>query len=243
MSKTIEVTLPDIGDFKDVEVIEVLVSPGDHIEREDSIITLESDKASMEIPSPEAGLVKEVKVGLGDRINQGDLILLLEAAEAREEQAMPASASSSEPELPLGDEKEPPVKHAGEAPGGSVEGVADIRAEVLVLGAGPGGYTAAFRAADLGKQVVLVERYADLGGVCLNVGCIPSKALLHTVEVIEEAAGLEAMGVTFGKPKIDLDKLRAGKEKVVRKLTGGLAQMAKMRKVRVVRGNGRFESP
>ena len=235
MSKIVEVTLPDIGDFKDVEVIEVLVSPGDRIKKEDSIVTLESDKASMEIPSPEAGVVKEVKVHLGDRINQGDPLILVET-EATVEVA-------DAPELPLGDEKEPPVKHAGAAPTAAPEGVADIRTQVLVLGAGPGGYTAAFRAADLGMSVVLVERYADLGGVCLNVGCIPSKALLHTVDVINEAEELDAMGVTFGKPKIDLDKLRAGKERVVKKLTGGLAQMAKMRKVQVVQGTGTFVSP
>ena len=242
MSKTIEVTLPDIGDFKDVEVIEVLVAPGDRIEKEDSIVTLESDKASMEIPSPESGVVKAVQVQLGDRINQGDPLITLET-EAETETEAEAAALSEPPQLPLGDEKAPPVKHAGSAPAAEAEGVADIRTQVLVLGAGPGGYTAAFRAADLGMSVVLVERYADLGGVCLNVGCIPSKALLHTVDVIEEAAELEAMGVTFGKPKIDLDKLRAGKEKVVKKLTGGLAQMAKMRKVQVVQGSGRFASP
>jgi len=240
MSKTIEVTLPDIGDFKDVEVIEVLVAPGDRIEKEDSIVTLESDKASMEIPSPESGVVKAVKVQLGDRINQGDPLITLETGAAGEAEH---AATSEPPQLPLGDEKEPPVKHAGSAPQAEAEGVADIRTQVLVLGAGPGGYTAAFRAADLGMSVVLVERYPDLGGVCLNVGCIPSKALLHTVDVIEEAAELEAMGVTFAKPKIDLEKLRAGKEKVVKKLTGGLAQMAKMRKVQVVQGTGRFASP
>ncbi|HHC71701.1 MAG TPA: dihydrolipoyl dehydrogenase [Thiotrichales bacterium] len=234
MSNTIEVTLPDIGDFKDVEVIEVLVAPGDRVEKEDSLITLESDKASMEIPSPESGIVKTVKVQLGDRINQGDPIVVLET-EALVEEPAPAPAAP--------EEKSPPVKHTQPAPQAPAEGVADIRTQVLVLGAGPGGYTAAFRAADLGMNVVLVERYAELGGVCLNVGCIPSKALLHTVEVIEEAAELEAMGVTFGKPKIDLDKLRAGKEKVVKKLTGGLAQMAKARKVQVVQGTGTFASP
>jgi len=235
MSNTIEVTLPDIGDFKDVEVIEVLVAPGDRVEKEDSLITLESDKASMEIPSPESGIVKTVKVQLGDRINQGDPIVVLETEALVEEEPAPAPAAP--------EEKSPPVKHTQPAPQAPAEGVADIRTQVLVLGAGPGGYTAAFRAADLGMNVVLVERYAELGGVCLNVGCIPSKALLHTVEVIEEAAELEAMGVTFGKPKIDLDKLRAGKEKVVKKLTGGLAQMAKARKVQVVQGTGTFASP
>ena len=240
MSETIEITLPDIGDFKDVEVIEVLVSPGDHVEKEDSLITLESDKASMEIPSPESGTVRELKVQVGDRVNQGDPILLLERDVA--ETPAPAEAETAAPEPAL-EEKAPPVKHAGNAPEAPAEGVADIRCQVLVLGAGPGGYTAAFRAADLGFEVVLVERYPDLGGVCLNVGCIPSKALLHTAEVIEEAAELKAAGVTFSKPKIDLDALRAYKEKVVKRLTGGLAQMAKMRKVQVVQGTGRFASP
>ncbi len=232
MSKTIEVTLPDIGDFKDVEVIEVLVAPGDRVEKEDSLITLESDKASMEIPSPESGVVKAVKVQLGDRINEGDPIVVLEAESPEETPAPPGA-----------EEKTPPVRHTQPAPHAPAEGVADIRAQVLVLGAGPGGYTAAFRAADLGMKVVLVERYADLGGVCLNVGCIPSKALLHAVEVIDEAEELAAMGVAFGKPKIDLEKLRAGKERVVKRLTGGLAQMAKMRKVEVVQGTGTFASP
>jgi dihydrolipoamide dehydrogenase len=237
MSKTIEITLPDIGDFKDVEVIEVLVAPGDRVEKEDSLITLESEKASMEIPSPESGTVKALKVRVGDRVNQGDPIVELEVEEAG------AGAESSTTPSGIPEEKAPPVKHAGAAPQATAAGVADLRTQVLVLGAGPGGYTAAFRAADLGFEVVLVERYADVGGVCLNVGCIPSKALLHTAEVIEEAAELEAAGVTFAKPKIDLDKLRAYKEKVVKRLTGGLAQMAKIRKVRVVQGNGRFESP
>ncbi|WP_456449346.1 dihydrolipoyl dehydrogenase [Thiolapillus sp.] len=240
MSNTIiEVTLPDIGDFPEVEVIEVLVKPGDRIEKEDSIINLESDKASMEIPSPESGLVKEVQVKVGDKISQGSPLLLLETegAETADTEAPEALA------VPPAAEKAPPVRHAGNAPSAAVEGVADIRCQVLVLGAGPGGYSAAFRAADLGMSVVLVEKYADLGGVCLNVGCIPSKALLHTVDIINEAAELEAMGVSFGKPKIDLDKLRAGKDKVVKKLTGGLAHMAKMRKVQIVRGWGQFQSP
>ncbi len=241
MSNTIEVTLPDIGDFAQVEVIEVLVQPGDRIEKEDSVITLESDKASMEIPCPETGLVREVKVSVGDRISQGDLLLLLEPEGAETEPSPEEKASN--PGVAAVEEKAPPVKHAGSAPAAAVDGVADVRCQVLVLGAGPGGYSAAFRAADLGMSVVLVEKHADLGGVCLNVGCIPSKALLHTVDIINEAAELEAMGVSFGKPKIDLDKLRAGKDKVVKKLTGGLAQMAKMRKVQVIQGWGQFASP
>ncbi|WP_456377259.1 dihydrolipoyl dehydrogenase [Thiolapillus sp.] len=235
MNKTVDVTLPDIGDFAEVEVIEVLVSPGDRIEKEDSIITLESDKASMEIPSPQTGTVKEVKVNIGDKISEGSLLLLLEAAETTPVQSPPAGESAVE--------KQPPVKHAGTVPAAATDSVPDIRTQLLVLGAGPGGYTAAFRAADLGMDVVMVERYADLGGVCLNVGCIPSKALLHTVDVLNEATELSHMGVSFGKPKIDLDKLRAGKDKVVRKLTTGLKGMAKMRKVQVVQGLGQFQSP
>ncbi|WP_457666721.1 dihydrolipoyl dehydrogenase, partial [Thiolapillus sp.] len=235
MSNTIEVTLPDIGDFPEVEVIEVLVKPEDQIEKEDSIITLESDKASMEIPSPASGTVKEVRVAVGDRISEGSLLLMLETEEAASA-AKPAAGEASM-------EKQPPVKHAGSVPVTPADSVADVRAQVLVLGAGPGGYSAAFRAADLGMSVVLVEKYADLGGVCLNVGCIPSKALLHTVDIINEAAELEAMGVSFGKPRVDLEKLRAGKDRVVKKLTGGLAQMARMRKVQVIRGWGQFQSP
>ncbi|MEN8178927.1 MAG: dihydrolipoyl dehydrogenase [Pseudomonadota bacterium] len=222
MSKTIEVTLPDIGDFDQVDVIEVLVKPGDNIEAEESILTLESDKATMEIPSPQAGRVLEVLVKQGDKISQGGMILKLElkADEKREEPRFSAA----------------PVSEA-------VKGTADLQADVVVLGAGPGGYTAAFRAADLGKRVVLIERYPSLGGVCLNVGCIPSKALLHAADVINEAAEMESMGISFGKPKVNLDKLRAGKDKVVQRLTGGLKQLAKQRKVEVVQGLGKFESP
>ncbi len=223
MSNIVEVNLPDIGDFEQVDIIEVLVEPGDELEAEDSIITLESDKATMEIPSPHAGKVTEILVKAGEKISQGGSILKLELAEG-------ASAE---------DKAEPSVAPVSEA----VKGPADVSCEVLVLGAGPGGYTAAFRAADLGKKVVLVERYPDLGGVCLNVGCIPSKALLHTAEVIEEAEEMGRMGVTFAKPEIDLDKMRAGKDKVVKKLTGGLGALAKQRKVQVVQGTGRFESP
>ncbi|NCC28000.1 MAG: dihydrolipoyl dehydrogenase [Gammaproteobacteria bacterium] len=218
----IEVKVPDIGDFKDVEVIEVLVSPGDSVIEEVSLITLESDKASMEIPAPRAGIVRSVEVAVGDRISEGTLIMTLEVKET----------------------------HAGGSDAGktsaSTAGAAtsqDIVTEVVVLGAGPGGYTAAFRAADLGKKVILIERYDTLGGVCLNVGCIPSKALLHTAAILEEVKTLGSMGVTFGTPQIDLDKMRAGKEQVVAKLTGGLAAMAKQRRVEVVQGTGRFEAP
>jgi len=232
MSEANEIRLPDIGDFNNVEVIEVLVAPGDEIKADSSIITLESDKASMEIPGSRAGRVKSVTVKVGDRISRGDLILTLE------------------PEAVVGDTaaRAAPTAAIGGLPGAEEDSfatseIADIRAEVLVLGAGPGGYTAAFRAADLGKRVVLVERFAELGGVCLNVGCIPSKALLHTADVINEARELSHMGVSFAEPKIDLDLLRAGKDKVVRKLTSGLAGLAKQRKVKVVQGLGRFQSP
>ncbi len=223
MSKIVEVNLPDIGDFEQVDIIEILVAPGDRVEAEDSIITLESDKATMDIPSPYAGVVKEMLVKAGDKISQGGPILKLELDEG-------ASA----------DEKPAPTK----APvSDAVKGAADKQTDVVVLGAGPGGYTAAFRAADLGKRVILIERYNALGGVCLNVGCIPSKALLHAADVINEAAEMAEMGISFGKPKVDLDKLRAGKDKVVQRLTGGLMALAKQRKVEVVHGLARFESP
>jgi dihydrolipoamide dehydrogenase len=228
----IEVKVPDIGDFDAVEIIEVLISAGDSIEAEDSLITVESDKASMEIPAPQSGVVKEVKVKVGDKISQGDLILMLEAEAAAE--AAPAAAEEKPAE---------PAPKATEAPApASYSGEADMHAEVLVLGSGPGGYTAAFRAADLGKQVVMIERYSSIGGVCLNVGCIPSKALLHTAQIINEAEEMADHGVTFGKPKIDLPKLADFKNSVIGKLTGGLAQLAKQRKVSIVNGYGRFTS-
>ncbi|MCU7813044.1 MAG: dihydrolipoyl dehydrogenase [Candidatus Thiodiazotropha sp. (ex Notomyrtea botanica)] len=223
MSKIVEVTLPDIGDFEQVDIIEILVSIGDKIEPEDAIITLESDKATMDIPSPHAGVVKALLVKAGDKISQGGPILKLELSEGA-----------------IMDKKPSPTK----APvSDAVKGTPDMQTDVVVLGAGPGGYTAAFRAADLGKRVVLIERYEALGGVCLNVGCIPSKALLHAADVINEADEMAELGISFGKPKIDLDKLRAGKDKVVKRLTGGLAQLAKQRKVEVVYGLARFESP
>lgn len=217
----IEVKVPDIGDFKDVEVIEVLVSPGDSVIEEASLITLESDKASMEIPAPRAGIVRTVEVAVGDRISEGTLIMTLEV-KATQTQG---------------------VTEAGKESVSTATASQEIVTEVVVLGAGPGGYTAAFRAADLGKKVILIERYDTLGGVCLNVGCIPSKALLHTAAILEEVKTLDTMGVTFGEPQIDLDKMRAGKEQVVAKLTGGLAAMAKQRGVKVVQGTGRFEAP
>ncbi|MFM0287366.1 dihydrolipoyl dehydrogenase [Paraburkholderia megapolitana] len=241
----VEVKVPDIGDFKDVDVIEVNVKPGDVIEKEQSLLTLESDKASMEVPSDTAGTVKEVRIKPGDKVSQGTVIAMVEtsaasaaAAPAKAPQAAaakPAAASAAQPAAP---------KAAAPAPqAGSFSGTADVECDMLVLGAGPGGYSAAFRSADLGMKTVLVERYSTLGGVCLNVGCIPSKALLHTALVIDEAAALGSHGITFGKPQIDLDKLRDFKSGVVKKLTGGLAGMAKARKVEVVTGVGTFVDP
>jgi dihydrolipoamide dehydrogenase len=238
MNKTIEVRVPDIGEFKDVPVIEVLVNPGDQVAKEGSLITLESDKATMEIPSPAAGKVQALQVRVGDRVSQGVPILTLETDDGKASAEAPAEpAKGYEGPRPQG--PSPAAGTVGEKRGD----VAQLSAEVVVLGAGPGGYTAAFRAADLGKSVVLIERYPDLGGVCLNVGCIPSKALLHTAQIITEAAAIAHMGVHFGKPEIDLDRLRAGKDKVVKKLTTGLAALAKQRKVRIVQGSGRFEAP
>jgi dihydrolipoamide dehydrogenase len=219
-----EVKVPDIGDFKEVEVIEVLVKPGDAITKEQSLITLESDKATMEIPSPDAGVVKEIRIKVGDKVSQGSPILVLEASVKAE---APAKAPPKAPEAP---KAAPPIPSAG----------ADVECDVIVLGAGPGGYSAAFRAADLGMKTVLVERYPTLGGVCLNVGCIPSKALLHTAAIMDGARALASHGISFGEPKVDLAKLRAFKDKVVGKLTGGLAGMAKMRKVTVIQGVGAF---
>jgi dihydrolipoamide dehydrogenase len=240
MSQLIEVRVPDIGDFKDVEVIEILVKPGDRVEKESSLVSLESDKATMEIPSPAAGVVRELRVKIGDKVAEGSVILLLEtsaAAPAEDVKRQPVAASS-------GAEKPAPVAAAAvptpkaKSPAGAV----DIQAEVVVLGSGPGGYTAAFRAADLGKQVVLIERYPNLGGVCLNVGCIPSKALLHAAKVITEAEEMAAHGIAFAKPAVDIGKLRGWKESVIGRLTKGLAGLAKQRKVQVLQGVGRFES-
>jgi dihydrolipoamide dehydrogenase len=229
-----DVKVPDIGDFKDIPVIEVHVKPGDTVEKEQSLITLESDKATMDVPSPAAGTVKEVKLKVGDTVSEGTLVLTLEGGGA-------ASASAPAPQ-----QAAPAAAAAAPAPApqaGSYSGAADVECDMLVIGAGPGGYSAAFRSADLGMKTVLVERYSTLGGVCLNVGCIPSKALLHTALVIDEAAELAAHGISFGEPKVDLDKLRGFKEGVVKKLTGGLAGMAKARKVQVVTGVGNFVDP
>ncbi|WP_175961255.1 dihydrolipoyl dehydrogenase [Burkholderia pyrrocinia] len=233
----IEVKVPDIGDFSGVDVIEVNVQPGDVIEKEQTLITLESDKASMEVPSDVAGTVKEVKVKAGEKVSQGTVIAIVEASAGA---AVPAKAP--EPAKPAAAAPAPAA--AAPAPqAGSYAGAVDIECDMLVLGAGPGGYSAAFRAADLGMKTVLVERYPTLGGVCLNVGCIPSKALLHTALVIDEAEALASHGITFGKPQVDLDKLRDFKGGVVKKLTTGLSGMAKARKVEVVTGVGAFVDP
>ncbi len=247
----IEIKVPDIGDFKEVEVIELLVKPGDTVKAEQSLITVESDKASMEIPSSAAGVVKELKVKLGDKVAEGSLILMLEAndAAATPAPATPAPAAStpataaSAASAASAAAAAAPVAAAAAPVAASFAGKADIACDTLVLGAGPGGYTAAFRAADLGQSVVLIERYPTLGGVCLNVGCIPSKALLHAAKVITEAEEMSHFGVKLGKPEVDIDALRGWKESVIGKLTGGLSGLAKARKVQVVQGKGAFSSP
>ena len=258
MSNLVEVKVPDIGDFDSVEVIEILVKAGDAVKVEQSLITVESDKASMEIPSSHAGIVKSIGVRIGDKVRQGSVIMQVEEGAAN------ASAASAAAPAPVtaavaAPAATPAVASATAAPAiaaanttptpatvaavPAYAGAVDARCDLLVLGAGPGGYSAAFRAADLGLNVILVERYATLGGVCLNVGCIPSKALLHTAAVLEEAQAMSGHGITFGKPKIDLDKLRAFKDGVIGKLTGGLAGMARARKVTVVQGVGEFAGP
>ncbi|HEX7111195.1 MAG TPA: dihydrolipoyl dehydrogenase [Mizugakiibacter sp.] len=266
---TIEVKVPDIGGHSGVPVIEVLVKPGDAVKKDQGLVTLESDKATMEVPSSAAGTVKELKVKVGDTVSQGTLIAVLETAAGAAETAaaQPAAAVPPAPQRGAGRgeagaprapaaQTPPPSPQPSPASGRGSQAVAapvaaaretgrkaDLECRMLVLGSGPGGYTAAFRAADLGLDTVLVERYPSLGGVCLNVGCIPSKALLHAAAVIEEARGMAAHGVEFGAPKIDLAKLRAFKDAVVAKPTGGIVMMAKQRKVRVVQGTGTFVSP
>ena len=226
---SVEIKVPDIGDFKDVPVIEVHVAVGQQVEADEPLLTLESDKATMEVPAPAAGKVAAIRVKVGDRVSQGTVILEMEgAAQAAAPTPAPTVSQAAAP-APLA----APAAAAG----------ADLQAEVLVLGAGPGGYTAAFRAADLGRKVVLVERWPTLGGVCLNVGCIPSKALLHAAKVIDEAAEMGRHGISFAAPGIDIDKLRGWKDGVVGRLTGGLAGLAKQRKVTVVQGTGRFTGP
>ncbi|MDD5056412.1 MAG: dihydrolipoyl dehydrogenase [Sideroxydans sp.] len=244
MSQTIEIKVPDIGNFKDVAVIEISVKPGEPVEKEQALISLETDKATIDVPSPVAGVVKEIKLKVGDKVSEGAVILMLET----QEQTPPGFPLSGEVTTPS-----PDKGRAGEglkamttpAPQSPIPNPqsSDIHAEVVVLGAGPGGYTAAFRAADLGKQVLLIEKEKVLGGVCLNVGCIPSKALLHVAKVINEAQEVSHHGVTFAKPKIDIDAIRTWKESVIAKLTGGLAALAKQRKVQVLRGTAKFTSP
>ena len=226
-----EIRVPDIGDFSDVPVIEIIVKPGDTVAPEDALITLESDKATMDVPSPAAGRVAEIKVSVGDKLSEGALILMLEeSADAGKPQAQQPTLKDTSAAAPAPQA----ASHSGDA---------DINCEIVVLGAGPGGYSAAFRAADLGMNTVLVERWEKLGGVCLNVGCIPSKALLHTAAIMDEVKAMSAHGVSYEAPKIDLAALRAHKDKVVVKLTGGLSSMAKMRKVNVVTGTGAFLDP
>jgi dihydrolipoamide dehydrogenase len=234
----VDIKVPDIGDFDEVAVIELLVKPGDTVKPEQSLITVESDKASMEIPSSHGGVVKELKVKLGDKVSEGSVVLVLEASEGAAAASAPAPAAAAAPAAsPAPAQAAAPVAAPTAANFG---GSADIECDVVVLGGGPGGYSAAFRAADLGLKVVVVERYSTLGGVCLNVGCIPSKALLHVAAVMDEVAHLGDLGVEFGKPVVTIDKLRGHKEKVIAKLTGGLGAMAKMRKVTIVRGYGSF---
>ncbi len=236
----VEIKVPDIGDFKEVEVIELLVKPGDTVKVDQSLITVESDKASMEIPCNQAGVVKELKVKIGDKVAEGSLLLMLETSAAAAPAAAPVAAATATATATA----PAPVTAPIAAPvAASFAGKADIECDTLVLGAGPGGYTAAFRAADLGQKVVLVERFASLGGVCLNVGCIPSKALLHAAKVITEAEEMSHFGVKMSKPQIELDALRGWKDSVIKKLTGGLSGLAKARKVQVVTGKAAFSSP
>jgi dihydrolipoamide dehydrogenase len=243
----IEIKVPDIGDFDEVTIIELMVKPGDTIKADQSLITVESDKASMEIPSSHSGIVKELRVKNGDKVKQGSIVLTLEAAGEAQTVAAPAAPATAPAQAPVSVPNQPVAQQniAGAATtsiASSYTGKTDLDCDLLVLGAGPGGYSAAFRAADLGLKVIIVERYATLGGVCLNVGCIPSKALLHVAAVMDEVSHMAALGVDFGKPVVNIDKLRGHKEKVIGKLTGGLAAMAKMRKVTIVRGYGAFVS-
>jgi dihydrolipoamide dehydrogenase len=235
VSNTIDIIIPDIGDFDEVEVIEVLVKEGDEVQAEDSLITVESDKASMEIPSPRAGTIEELKVAIGDKVKQGSLVGSLTPSTGASTSSATEEAEIIPPEKSTNTEKPTPVAATNNKE-------TDQHAQLVVLGSGPGGYTAAFRAADLGVEVILIEKYSEIGGVCLNVGCIPSKALLHTAQVINEAEEADHLGVTFNKPEIDLDKVRDYKSGIVSKLTGGLKQLAKQRKVTIVQGYGKFTS-
>ena len=246
---TNEVKVPDIGDYTNIPVIEVLVKAGDLVTKDQGLVTLESDKATMEVPSSVAGTVKEIKVKVGDEVSEGSVVAIIEAeSESSAPKAQPPVASSAPPKAsPAPATKTPVAPAKADAPAQQAASgsgrKADIECQVCVLGSGPGGYTAAFRAADLGQNTVLIERYATLGGVCLNVGCIPSKALLHASRLIDDAAHAGDIGITFGEPTIDLPKLAAFKDKVVAQLTGGLASMSKQRKVQVVTGVGKFISP
>ncbi len=226
----ITIEVPDIGDFEGVDIIEVLVSIGESVSEETPLITLETDKATMDIPCPQAGTIEKILVKVGDTVSQGDAIITLSATDM----------ITAEPEQAT--EPKPPSAGAAARPAADADD-SDLHAEIVVLGSGPGGYTAAFRAADLGKKVILIERYNNIGGVCLNVGCIPSKALLHTAEIINEAEQMSAHGITFSRPEIDLPRLAGWKNKVIKKLTGGLAALAKQRKVRIVTGTGTLTSP
>ena len=250
MSNLINIQVPDIGDYKNIPVIEIFVKVGDTVAVEDSLLTLESDKATLDVPSSHAGIIKEIKVKVGDKISEGSVVVVLEANTT---EAAPASvsapaittatATTSVPETQTPTPAAQPTTPTTPVTEAFADIPHDLSCEMLVLGAGPGGYSAAFRAADLGMDVVLVERYTTLGGVCLNVGCIPSKALLHSVAVMDEARHLSAHGISFAEPQIDIDKLRDYKDSVVSKLTTGLASMAKMRKVNVVQGVGQFIDP
>ena len=226
-----EIRVPDIGDFTDVPVIEIHVSPGDEVAAEDPLVTLESDKATMDVPAPSAGVVKQLSVKIGDRVSEGSVLLTLEANGAGPSAAVPHAEADVADEREAEPEPPPPAAES------------DRDAQVVVIGSGPGGYTAAFRAADLGLRTVLIERYERLGGVCLNVGCIPSKALLHAARVVAEAEEMASHGISFGKPKVDVGELLAWKESVVGKLTGGLAGLAKRRNVEVIHGRARFSGP
>jgi len=236
LSNLTTIEVPDIGDFNDVEIIEILVNEGEQVELDQSLLTVESDKSSMEIPAPMAGEITSLLVKVGDKISKGSAIAMMLPAEGDE----PSTAGTSE--TPAASASPASSSPDAAAITSGAHSNADMQAEVVVIGAGPGGYTAAFRAADLGKSVVLIERYPDLGGVCLNVGCIPSKALLHSAQIINETKEMEAHGISFGEPSINIDKLRHFKEKVIGQLTGGLAGLAKQRKVTVVQGTASFLS-
>lgn len=243
MAQLTKVTLPDIGDFRDVPVVEILVSPGDEVEQEASLLVLETDKATLEVPAPQAGIVRELHVKVGDKISQGSLIATLETKGADNRVAPPVSSGDA-----IRTDTQPAVTNTDKVPVSEsapdpVTGRGEIHVDVVVLGAGPGGYTAAFRAADLGKQVVLIERYSTLGGVCLNVGCIPSKALLHAAKTLTEAKEASLYGIQFGQPEIDIGRLRSWKESIVGKLTKGLSMLARQRRVTTIHGTGRFVNP